>query len=78
PLVPGKPYLFKQTTKMVAGTVSALRYQIDVNTLHRRNAPRLGLNEIGRCALTLSEAIAFDSYKLNRATGSMVIVDRIT
>ena len=78
PLVPGKQYLFKQTTKMVSGTVAALRYQIDVNTLHRRSAPRLGLNEIGRCAITLSEAIAFDSYKLNRATGAMVIVDRIT
>ncbi|HUS38340.1 MAG TPA: adenylyl-sulfate kinase, partial [Pirellulales bacterium] len=78
PMVPGKQYLFKQTTKLVSGSIAALRYQVDVNTLHRQDAPRLSLNEIGRCAVTLSEAIAFDAYKLNRATGAMVIVDRIT
>ncbi len=36
PLVAGKPYLFKQTTKLVTGTISALRYRVDVNTLHRQ------------------------------------------
>ncbi len=35
PLAIGKPYLFKHTTKMVTGAVSALRYRVDVNTLHR-------------------------------------------
>src|SRR5690606_39125642 len=46
PLVPGKQYLIKQSTKTVPGTVSTLRYQIDVNTLRRQDAPRLELNEI--------------------------------
>src|SRR5690606_16949315 len=46
-MVPGKQYLFKQTTKMVSGTISSLRYQIDVNTLHRKDSPTLKLNEIG-------------------------------
>ncbi len=38
PLVPGKQYLFKQTTKMVTGAVDVLRYRVDVNTLHRQDA----------------------------------------
>ena len=38
PLVPGKQYHIKQTTKSVSGTVSTLRYQIDVNTLHREES----------------------------------------
>ena len=39
PMVPGKPYLFKQTTKTVAGAIDTLRYQVDVNTLHRQRRP---------------------------------------
>ena len=77
PLVPGKTYLFKQTTKSVNGTVNTLRYQIDVNSLHRKDSPSLKLNEIGRCAISLNEPICFDSYRRNRGTGSFIIVDRI-
>ncbi|MFP6648672.1 MAG: sulfate adenylyltransferase subunit CysN [Pirellulaceae bacterium] len=78
PMVPGKQYLFKQTTRTVTGAVSTLRYQIDVNTLHRKDAPSLGLNEIGRCDISLSEPVTFDSYRRNRATGSFIVIDRIT
>ncbi len=78
PLVPGKQYLFKQSTKMVSGTVASLRYQVDVNTLERGPAPALNLNEIGRCEISLTDSIALDPYKRNRGTGSMIIVDRLT
>ncbi len=77
-LVPGKQYLFKQTTRMVSGTISTLRYQIDVNSLHRVPSPTLELNQIGRCYVALSEPIAFDRYRRNRSTGAFIIVDRIT
>ena len=78
PLVPGKQYLFKQTTKTVSGTVASLRYRIDVNTLERGPAPSLALNEIGRCEVTLTDSLACDAYKRNHGTGSMIIVDRLT
>ena len=78
PMVPGKTYIFKQTTKSTTGTISTLRYQVDVNTLHRQDAPTLKLNEIGRCAISLNEPICFDGYGRNRATGSLIIVDRIS
>lgn len=78
PLVPGKQYLFKQTSKLTTGTVGTLRYRIDVNTLHRQPAPTLGLNEIGRCAITLTTPIAFDAYRRNRATGGFIMIDRVT
>ncbi len=78
PMVPGTQYLFKQTTKVVPGTVQSLRYRIDINTLHRQPAPSLSLNEIGRCEIDLDDVIQFDSYKRNRGTGSMIIIDRIT
>jgi bifunctional enzyme CysN/CysC len=78
PMVPGKSYLFKHTTKQISGTIETLRYQVDVNTLHRRDAPTLGLNEIGRCAITLAEPLAFDDYRRNRGTGSLIVIDRLT
>jgi bifunctional enzyme CysN/CysC len=78
PLVPGRQYLFKQTSKVVPGAVSTLRYRIDVNTLHRQDTPTLALNEIGRCAITLTSPIAFDAYRRNRATGGFIIIDRLT
>ncbi len=78
PMVIGKTYIIKQTTNMVTGAISALRYRVDVNTLHRLEADTLQLNEIGRCAFTLSQPIAYDSYRRNRATGALIVIDRIT
>ena len=76
PLEKGREYYFKHTTKTVSGGMSELRYVMDVNTLHRKEDTSLSLNEIGRCAIMLDEPIAFDSYKKNRATGAMIIIDK--
>ena len=78
PLVPGKQYLFKQTSKVVPGAVGSLRYRVDINTLHRQPAPTLALNEIGRCGITLTSPIAYDAYRRNRATGGFIMIDRLT
>jgi bifunctional enzyme CysN/CysC len=78
PLQPGKQYWFKQTSKMAAGSVSNLRYRIDVNTLHRQEAENLGLNEIGRCHVRLNQPLAFDGYRQNRGTGAFIVIDRMT
>lgn len=78
PMTVGKEYLIKHTTRTVQGAVSTLRYRVDVNTLHRSPEQVLRLNEIGRCVLTLSQPLVFDSYKKNRLTGSFVIIDRLS
>jgi bifunctional enzyme CysN/CysC len=78
PLTPGKQYWFKQGTKTAAGSISNLRYRIDVNTLHREDAPALALNEIGRCLVRLNQPIAFDDYRRNKGTGAFIIIDRMT
>ncbi len=77
PLVAGKSYLFKQTSNLTPGTISTLRYQVDVNTLHRKDTATLKLNEIGRCAIVLNQPIMFDDFRRNRATGSFILIDRI-
>src|SRR4029450_2806021 len=78
PMVPGKSYWIKQTSKTTPGQINTLRYQVDVNRLVRKDAPTLSLNEIGRCSLTVSQPICFDAYRRNRATGAFILIDRLT
>jgi len=77
-MVPGKTYLIKHTTQTIPGTVQTLKYQVDVNTLHRSPAPTLELNEIGRVSIELSGPIYYDAYRRNRSTGAFIIIDRIS
>jgi bifunctional enzyme CysN/CysC len=78
PMVPGKTYMVKHSAQLITGTIESLRYRIDVNTLRSSPSPQLNLNEIGRCQLSLNELICFDSYKKNRSTGALILIDRIT
>ncbi|MDP6445961.1 MAG: sulfate adenylyltransferase subunit CysN, partial [Pirellulaceae bacterium] len=77
-MVPGKQYLFKQSTRTTPGAVTTMRYQVDVNTLHRRDAPTLSLNEIGRCSVSVDQPLNWDGYRRNRSTGAFIVIDRIT
>lgn len=77
-MVPGQQYIFKQTTKTVPGSISTLRYQVDVNTMKSSPSPTLELNQIGRVSIQLSKPIAYDGYRRNKNTGSFIIIDRIT
>ncbi|CAN5494400.1 sulfate adenylyltransferase subunit CysN [soil metagenome] len=77
-LTPGRQYLFKVGTNAVTGTVTSIRYGVDVNTLATQEATKLDLNQVGRCQISLNRAIPFDAYSRNRATGAFIIIDRLT
>jgi bifunctional enzyme CysN/CysC len=78
-LQPRGRYAIKQTARSARAVVQDLRYQIDVNTLHRdEEANSLGLNEIGRVQLKTSVPLIFDAYKKSHATGSFVLIDEAT
>ena len=68
-LKPEVPYLIQHTTRRVRGHVTEIAYRMDVDTLHRRPAAELALNEIGRVSLQTVEPIFFDPYAINCATG---------
>ncbi|MCH7816532.1 MAG: sulfate adenylyltransferase subunit CysN [Proteobacteria bacterium] len=78
PLLPGKLYDFKLGTKTVSGQIKTIRNRIDVNTLAEVPAPGLELNEIGLVEVVLDQTVCFDGYKENRATGSFIIIDRLS
>ena len=76
PLQPGRRYSLKHTTRTCRAVVDDLRYQVDVNTLHRHEeSGQLGLNEIGRAHLRTSDRLLVDEYRHNRTTGSFILID---
>jgi bifunctional enzyme CysN/CysC len=78
PLNPQAAYILQHTTHQVRAYISELNYRIDVDTLHRDATHTLQLNEIGRVKLTTTQPLYFDPYKLNRQTGSFILIDPYT
>ncbi len=78
PMVPGRQYIIKQATRSVTGSISAINYRIDVNTLEHHDANQLNLNEIASCHLSLNAPVVFDPYRNNKGTGAFIIIDRLS
>ena len=79
PLAPRSRLIVKHTTRTVKGIITDLHYRIDVNTLHRdETATQLGLNEIGRVRMRLTQPVFSDPYSRNRLTGGMILIDEAT
>jgi bifunctional enzyme CysN/CysC len=78
PLLPGRSYLLKTCSDTVPTQVSELKYKVNVNTMQHEPGKTLALNEVGVCNLALGKALAFDSYSNNRATGSFILIDRMS
>jgi bifunctional enzyme CysN/CysC len=79
PLAPRSRLIVKHTTRTVKAIVTDLNYRIDVNTLHRdESATQLGLNEIGRVRMRLTQPVFADPYSRNRLTGGMILIDEAT
>jgi bifunctional enzyme CysN/CysC len=79
PLSPRRRYLVKHTTRtaMVGGV--DVRYRIDVESLRREeSASTLELNDLARVHMRLSAPLVFDSYRRNRVTGSLIVIDEAT
>jgi bifunctional enzyme CysN/CysC len=71
--------IVKHTTRTVKAVVREINYRLDVNSLHRdESAESLGLNEIGRVSLRLTQPIFCDPYSRNRQTGGMILIDEAT
>ena len=84
PLNAGRSYMLKVGTQSVPAEVRDIRYRFDINQLHQAPPKQedgrdvLHLNEVGRLLFEASRGILFDPYEKNRATGSFVVIDRMT
>ena len=69
----------KHTTNECIAIVKELKYKVDINTLHRiENIDRIEMNDIGRVSIRTSKPLFYDTYKRNRQTGSLIIIDEQT
>ncbi len=79
PLQPGRRYLVKHTTRTAMVGKVEVRYRIDVESLRRdEQVQTLELNDLARVHLELSSPLVFDSYRRNRVTGSLIMIDEAT
>ncbi len=79
PLSPRRRYLVKHTTRMAMVGAVDVRYRIDVESLRRESSVNtLEMNDLARVHLQLSAPLVFDSYRRNRITGSLIVIDEAT
>jgi sulfate adenylyltransferase large subunit len=78
PLMVGRTYVAKHTTRTVRATVRAIRYRVDVNSLEHGAVDRLEMNEIAEVEFETNLPLFFDAYRDNRWTGSLILIDGVT
>lgn len=71
--------VIKHTTNECLAMIKQIKYKIDINTLHRiEDVNCIEMNDIARISIRSSKLIFYDSYKKNRQTGSLIIIDEQT
>ena len=72
-------YILRHTSKECRAVVRDIHYKVDVNTLRKiEDDKTVTLNDIARVTLRTSAPLFYDSYKKNRITGSVILVDEFS
>jgi sulfate adenylyltransferase subunit 1 len=72
-------YILKHTTNETPAILIDIQHKIDINTMqHNKDADSLGMNDIARVQMKTANPIFFDSYRKNRQTGSIILIDEGT
>lgn len=72
-------YILRHTTKECRCMIKEVKYKMNINTLHRNEEDLdIGLNDIGRISIRTTSPLFYDSYRRNRNTGSLILVDEST
>jgi len=72
-------FFVRHNTKEVKGVLKEIQYKLDINSLQRlENADQLAMNDIARIKIRTAQPLSFDSYRKNRITGSIILVDEGT
>jgi bifunctional enzyme CysN/CysC len=78
PLLRGRSYGFTIGASAVTATVNPIKYRMAVTTADRIPAKRLSRGEVGVCDIQVDAPVAFDPFRVDRATGSFVLTDRVS
>lgn len=76
---PRKKYILKHTTNEVKTMIKDIRYKLDINSLHRNEEDKkIGMNDVCRIQLRTTKPLLADTYRKNRTTGSLILIDEGT
>ncbi len=79
PMVMNGKYTIRHTTNEVRCLIKEIVYKMDINTLEKNHEDKsIGLNEIARIKIRTTKPLMFDSYRINRLTGSLILVEEGT
>jgi bifunctional enzyme CysN/CysC/sulfate adenylyltransferase subunit 1 len=78
PLVAGRTYLAKHTTRTVRATVRKIRYRVDIQSAEHRESSQLQMNDIAEVEFDTSLPLFFDAYAENREMGALILIDPVT
>jgi sulfate adenylyltransferase large subunit len=78
PLDPNKTYLLKHTSQTVKGTVKTIHHRVNMQTLEPEPAATLELNSIGVVEVETTRPLFLDTYAVQRATGSFILIDSVS
>lgn len=79
PLVLGGKYIIRHTTNEARCVVKSVDYKVNIDTLAKNTEDKnVNLNEIGQMTLRTTKPLMYDSYKVNRVTGSVILIDEGT
>ena len=75
----GNTYLIRHTTRDVRAIIKDVRYTIDISNIRRlEDQKELSMNDIGRISIRTTQPLMYDSYRRNRLTGSLILIDEVT
>jgi sulfate adenylyltransferase subunit 1 len=76
---PGNKYFLRHTTNEARCIIKDVSYKVNINTLARDDTDKsVFMNDIASVKIRTTKLLIFDSYKRNRATGSLVFIDEST
>jgi len=79
PLQAKGKYALLHTTSDSRCMIKEIRYKLDINTLHRdKENVEIKMNDIARIVLRTTKPIFADSYRQNRISGSVILIDEAT
>jgi sulfate adenylyltransferase subunit 1 len=69
-------YALRHTTKETRCIIQNIQYKVDINTLHQlEDDKEIEMNDIARVQIRTMDPLFYDSYRRNRMTGSLILID---
>lgn len=76
---PRAKYIVRHTTNEARAIIKEIQYKMDINTLHRIESDKsIEMNDIARVKMRTTKPLLTDSYRKNRHTGSLILIDEAT